>query len=352
MKDEPEINWLELADEILRKQPRPDDLETSPDSRGNGGVHPAHLDSSEVSETLKNALSSVPSASAMPDHDVQALWERHQKRLAGLDSQPSSGQNWGSMTARFRSLPFLSALTLLIIGIVSYPYIGNIFSSGSAGSSSVYVTTAAQQRIVVLPDSSQVLLNPESRLVLSGAFGSTDRNVHLVGEALFTVTHNTGVPFTVSSGDLVTRVLGTEFVVRNYPEDTSTIVAVKSGRISVEAPRSLEDASSSILIPTQQAEYSRSGRFAVSAAAPYRFAFASNQLVFDGTLTRDAIPELHRWYGVKFDIQDESILNIPLRLTLTGHDVSRATELLGLILGSEPVQVNDTLITITPKSKR
>lgn len=85
---------------------------------------------------------------------------------------------------------------------------------------------------ILLSDSSVVVLSPNSTLRYPSCFMDTSRNVYLSGEATFAVEKGP-VPFIVYAGDVVTKVLGTRFVVRAFANDVSTTVQVQTGTVSV-----------------------------------------------------------------------------------------------------------------------
>ncbi len=360
MQDESRIDWLKITEQISG--------EHSGDARENDavygtnqkGIHPDEQHEI-VRYRLARALDTIPVVKADDAYDIDTLWSRHEACMGAAEDSASAtrGQmnsvwtkkaGWEKAGTAVR-LGFSIALGVMAV-LIAVPGVREALWKDPAGTPTVYMTTAGQQRVVTLPDSSTILLNAQSKLVVDANFGINNRLVELSGEALFTVTDNSGTPFTVTSGELVTSVLGTEFAVRNYPGDPSTSVAVRSGRVSVQTSRHAAVASSTVLIPTQQVEYTSKGDFAVAAALPTKFAFAEQQLVFDGTLLQDAIPEIYRWYGIRLDVKDTALLRTPLRVTLTGHDTSRAIEILSLILNSDAISVNDTLVTITTKMSR
>lgn len=97
-------------------------------------------------------------------------------------------------------------------------------------------TGEGQQRRVVLPDRSEVWLNSSSRLVYRSDFAE-GRDVELTGEAFFSVRKSGGTPFTVRSGRMSVRVLGTEFNVQSYENAPATEVTLVSGIVEVSARR-------------------------------------------------------------------------------------------------------------------
>ncbi|MCF0074737.1 FecR domain-containing protein [Dyadobacter sp. CY261] len=94
--------------------------------------------------------------------------------------------------------------------------------------------TATEPILLTLPDRSTILLQPESSVSYKRNFMSdTLREVYLSGEAFFTVTKNHERPFIVYSNELVTKVLGTSFMVKAFDDAKQVEVCVKTGRVSV-----------------------------------------------------------------------------------------------------------------------
>lgn len=94
-------------------------------------------------------------------------------------------------------------------------------------------TQRAEQKYILLPDSTQVWVNAASTLEFPETFGKTKREVTLTGEAYFDVRNADRVPFIIHTGNVTTRVLGTAFNVKAYPGQPDVIVAVKRGRVQV-----------------------------------------------------------------------------------------------------------------------
>ena len=82
--------------------------------------------------------------------------------------------------------------------------------------------------MVLLPDSSQVWLNGNSKLRYKTNFKKS-RYVELTGEGMFKVTKSPRNLFTVKSKDLKVEVYGTTFNVKSYPEDNQSEVALVEG---------------------------------------------------------------------------------------------------------------------------
>jgi ferric-dicitrate binding protein FerR (iron transport regulator) len=87
---------------------------------------------------------------------------------------------------------------------------------------------------VSLPDGSNVILEPNSTIRYLSHFKASKREVYLDGEGFFEVAHNKKQPFVVYAKQVTAKVLGTTFTVRAFRDDKEIVVAVRTGRVSVD----------------------------------------------------------------------------------------------------------------------
>jgi transmembrane sensor len=90
--------------------------------------------------------------------------------------------------------------------------------------------TAANRKVIHLPDGSMVILNKHSMLEYRAG---NAREVVLHGEAYFDIVQRPERPFEVYTGKIVTRVLGTAFNIKAYPTEGSIEVTVDHGKVQV-----------------------------------------------------------------------------------------------------------------------
>jgi transmembrane sensor len=125
--------------------------------------------------------------------------------------------------SRQRSLRWASGIAAALAIAIAYPFIV------AGPRPSRIETRAAEHRAVVLPDGSQVELNGNSLLVMDR---SEPRIAALQrGEAVFTVKHDRGAPFTVTAGPVTVRDVGTVFNIARG--DGWTEVAVARGAVDI-----------------------------------------------------------------------------------------------------------------------
>jgi len=102
-----------------------------------------------------------------------------------------------------RFLKVAAAVTAIMLS--SYFYLNNL--------NETVTTQYAENKEVVLPDTSKILLNADSEISFSEKKWDRERNVSLSGEAFFKVAK--GKQFTVSTTQGLVTVLGTQFNVEN-----------------------------------------------------------------------------------------------------------------------------------------
>ncbi|RVT97322.1 FecR family protein [Mucilaginibacter limnophilus] len=130
----------------------------------------------------------------------------------------------------------VAAMLIISLGI-TYFKIRPVFPSRSTpGPESVVIVSNKTNHIVArqLSDGSQVWLNPGAEIKFANRFRGTSRDVFMVGEAFFEVTKNSKMPFIVHSSNIITKVWGTSFRVRDSRAINFADVTVVTGKVSVK----------------------------------------------------------------------------------------------------------------------
>lgn len=86
---------------------------------------------------------------------------------------------------------------------------------------------------IYLEDGSLVVLSNNSELAYKVPF-TNGRNIALVGRALFKVAKDKTKPFTVTSGEISTTALGTEFMVTALADADKTTVRLNEGKVVIK----------------------------------------------------------------------------------------------------------------------
>lgn len=173
------------------------------------------------------------------------------------------------------------------------------------------VNPKGQKTLFMLPDGSTVKLNAESKLVYPDTFATDIREVTLVGEAFFDVKENPAKPFIVKTAHLQTRVLGTSFNIKAYPDENSHEVALVTGKVQIND--NTDPSTEMILSPNELAIYNNVQKNINKTKfnPATKLAWRDNTIYFDNSNFAEIIKTLERWYGVNFilpqdmEIQDK-----------------------------------------------
>ena len=195
---------------------------------------------------------------------------------------------------RFRKLWYAAAAALLLGLLVPETY--HYLKRKTAQMTVQFEEAVAQQgeiKTVFLPDSTKVTLNAGSRLKYPVRFTGVERQVELLGEALFDVTSNPAHPFTVKTENMNVKVLGTVFNVKDYADDAVLTVWVVSGK--VEVGRTDEK---TLLMRNQQFKMDKTtGNFEKLAIdADEYLSWTDGTLYFHQTPIREVVNTLNRYY--------------------------------------------------------
>ncbi|MDR0732542.1 MAG: FecR domain-containing protein [Dysgonamonadaceae bacterium] len=155
-----------------------------------------------------------------------------------------------------------------------------------------------ESRKITLPDASTVFLNAGSEIRYAASFGKTARGVKLSGEACFSVAKDPAKPFIVETKHLSVEVLGTEFNVKAYPDETETTATLNRGRIKATT----KTGRAYTLRPNQQLHYdSRSNSVALAQVNAGDFsAWKDGRLVFAGQPLGTILSAIERKFDVAF----------------------------------------------------
>jgi transmembrane sensor len=202
-----------------------------------------------------------------------------------------------------------------------------------------YTTSNSQRATITLPGGASAVLNAASRLDVPADYAAGNHRVQLHGEALFTVAHRTGTPFTVVANGQSVRVLGTSFVVRDYDTDSALTVAVREGKVAVQ---------SAVVTAGQQVVIDATGNAERRPATPGQFAFASGTLVLDNVPMRAAIAELDRWYDVDIRLGNPTLEHVRVKGEFAAGSRAELKVILEMAFGVRAVSAGRVL-TLYPR---
>lgn len=173
---------------------------------------------------------------------------------------------------------------------------------------------------VVLEDGTTVWLNADSRLYYPESFSGGERRVAVEGEAYFQVAHDEEKPFLVESAGQLVRVLGTEFNIQAFPDETQVLTTLVKGSIAMSTQDS--PGSQLRLTPGHQATFSKQQRdIRVSAVDAEAVAsWKDGVIVCTGQTLDQLMHSLSRWYDFDYTIADARLAKAEFVGQFTRYD--------------------------------
>lgn len=249
------------------------------------------------------------------------IWSAIKKGIAGnAEEKGSPIRRW--WLSGYTKLA--AACFLLLIGFISYRTLSNHSSIIAGVTDSVIeemkqtANTANQAITITLSDGSQVKLEPGSSLYYPESFSGNKREVYLKGDAFFDITPNPNKPFLVNAANIVTRVVGTSFTIKENTSRRSVEVAVISGTVEVrklaEHTYSEKNDSKVILTPNKRATFYEKEEKLVTGLVEKpqiidnkRVPDEAASFVFRETQLSSILSLLESAYGVKIDLSNKAI---------------------------------------------
>ncbi|MBO9631540.1 MAG: FecR domain-containing protein [Chitinophagaceae bacterium] len=172
-------------------------------------------------------------------------------------------------------------------------------SDGSAGAGNMMNTMQTPRGgkyQLTLPDGTKVWLNAASSITFPVAFTAQERTVSITGEAYFEVASDKLRPFFVTGGRAHVQILGTQFNINAYDDESDLKVTLLSGTVKVEDLQSKE---TTLLAPGQQAQIGASLITSKTADISQVMAWKNDLFNFDDMGLADAMRQISRWYDIK-----------------------------------------------------
>jgi transmembrane sensor len=224
-------------------------------------------------------------------------WEKELKQKKGFYYQPS----FHRIAASF------AVFCILLTGVF---FIANVLKQRSLSIAwNEKKTAMGEKSIITLLDGTKITLNADSKLRYPVRFGDDIREVSLEGEAYFEVKQDASKPFIVHAGNVSTTDLGTKFDVSAFPHEETITVSLEEGNVEVSANISGTKKDDVILTPAQQWIYNKEKETSTIELFDSQKAvgWKDNILVFDNEPFSKILVTLERYFGVKFEIADQSL---------------------------------------------
>lgn len=252
---------------------------------------------------------------------------------------------WGRIAASTGIAAAVASL-LFAFGIETEKYLERrnsvVIPAKAVPECSVY-TEKGVKGFVILPDSSKVWLNSDTKIVYPQQFAGRYRNVKLIGEAYFEVAKDSLHPMLVNTDrDFTIEVLGTSFNVKSYDNEDVAVTTLYSGSIKMNYRerrdgRPTDNTETVMMKPNDTFSYylnaTQEGNVAVpSKDAEMSKAWKDGVLIFDNTSMDEVIKMLERWHGTKFIVKNDKIYNYKLSAEFSSESIVQILEIIRMLM--------------------
>ncbi|MBI9069672.1 MAG: FecR family protein [Salinivirgaceae bacterium] len=197
------------------------------------------------------------------------------------------------------------------------------------------------QKRIVLSDSTEVWLNKNSHLQYPKHFNKDQRLVRLQGEAYFQVKPNPDKPFIVETKKTLTKVLGTSFNIRAYPDEKSESIQVLTGKVKF----SDKNQNTVILKHNMAAEYLKDQRniSSINNIDENILAWKTQKFIFSDKSLEQVMISLQKVYAFKYHFANENMKKQQITTKFQSLQMNEIMELLSESLGFTYQIKNNTI---------
>jgi len=268
---------------------------------------------------------------------------------------------------KYKLLPYLAAASILFIVAVAFILFHDRSSKPEFASIIPKTNIINQHNNTLkpidcyLPDSSLVTLQSGSSIHYTYDYKNKKREVYLEGNAGFDVNKNKNMPFYVYCGSVVTKVLGTKFIVKGQ-NVSNVAIEVKSGKVQVyENKKMLVDSNKVIppvlLFPNQRVAYQEEVKQldVTLVDTPSLIVKHDNYIsesnvpvgfVFEKTKLSDVVKQLQQHYAIDIVLENDALNNCVFTGDVTEQDLYTKLKIICLTIDAN-FQINGTKILIT-----
>ncbi|MBA3683559.1 MAG: FecR domain-containing protein [Bacteroidetes bacterium] len=256
------------------------------------------------------------SANAVLLEDIKTTWQNTGK--LNLDIKIDKAKAWASIQEKIKEeekvIPMtrkapvyntwiLRAAAVFIVGLFATWFFLKVGNKPEI----IMVETFNERKTILLPDSSTIILNENSKLSYPKQFAANERKINLEGEAFFEIIKNPARPFVIGNKNFNVKVLGTSFNVLAYEKDSLTVVTVVTGTVSFTDKY---EHSELLTIGDVGVLNKRKQRIERSVNSDLNFmAWRTKKLEFANSSIADICIALKKYFKREFIIKDKAILN-------------------------------------------
>lgn len=260
-----------------------------------------------------------------------------------MESSPSLRK--GRLTVR--SIAFYrAAAAIILISVLSYTLLKINASSVEEKITFIHSVSSKEAiKKIILNDSSIVWLKDNSSILYPEKFTGQERNVRLIGEALFEVSRDPDYPFIIQCGGLTAKVLGTSFNIKSSETDIEVLVLTGKVELSSEGNRE-----GLIVHPNEKAVYNQAQNHMAKVMAKENEKTAKTSgtqysMRFHATRMEEIIRRIEGKFDVRVSLSDARLNNCTITADFTDQSLDRTLSMIAQTLEIE-YEISNNQVTL------
>ncbi|MFW0739011.1 FecR family protein [Flavobacterium sp. T12S277] len=253
--------------------------------------------------------------------DTNHAWERIAPHLSSTK---------GTVFQLYKKYIYATAVAAVFLLISTFAFL-------YANAEITVQTANGQVKSIELSDGSFVTLNDNSSITYK-RFLWNNRTVSLKGEAFFEVEHDKSRPFSVNTGTLLVKVLGTSFVVKTTEKEKS--VAVVTGKVNVTANPIQQTV---VLEKNQAVQYASNRLIKSDTANKNLLSWKTKSLSFENTPLQKAFEDIENCYHIKIQVEGSISDSCRVTTNFKNESIKEILEEFRLLFGLSYTQKGNTI---------
>lgn len=253
---------------------------------------------------------------------------------------PKNMESGGPLTnekpGRAAIIFYRAAAAIMLISVLSYTLLK--FTSHSIEKKFTVIHSVSSSdgtKKVILSDSSIVWLKGNSSIIYPEKFDGEERNVKLIGEALFEVARDPGYPFVIQCGSLTAKVLGTSFNIKSSESEIEVLVL--TGKVALS---SMGNSRGLIVHPNEKAVYNQAQNQMAKVMVKDNEKTAKTSgtqysMRFHVTRVEEIIRRIEGKFDVRVSLSDARLNNCTITADFTDQSLDRTLSMIAQTLEIE-----------------
>jgi ferric-dicitrate binding protein FerR (iron transport regulator) len=238
----------------------------------------------------------------------------------------------------FKQITKYAAIIIVAFGIGT---IFNHFLESSQPRPTTFSTGLGRSSELILNDGSKVTLNAKSTLIYNNQ-SIDNREVTLIGEAVFDIKKNHDKPFYVNTSYYRIKVLGTLFNVSTYDNDDYVSTTLKRGIIQI-----VDTKSNKILTELKEGQRfyldKKTGNYSINKQKDLNddFGWYEGKLCFNDIPLKDLTNKLEREFGYSIEIKNHDIQTYRYKANIEKESIENIMRYISFVTPDVQYKINE-----------